>query len=465
MTSAKLWGGRQTGALNPAFEAFNRSLPFDQRLVSMDIAGSVAWAKALGQAEVLKAAEVADLCSALEQLAEEVLGDPDLLNASDAEDVHAFVEEALIAKLGDLGKRLHTGRSRNDQVATDMRLYQRAAAKEIASRIQDLIAALVELAEREVDTVLPGYTHLQRAQPISAGHHALCYAEMLARDEGRLSDALARQDTCPLGSGALAGTAFDLDREALAKDLGFGAATANSLDAVASRDSQLELVFACSTAMLTLSRLAEDWIFFASQEAGFLKLSDEVTTGSSLMPQKKNPDALELLRGKASRVMGHWTTLASLQKGLPLAYNKDLQEDKEALFDAMDTTLACLEVAAVCVRGAKYDPQACEAACAGGHLDATDLADLLVAKGVPFRDAHERIGILVRAADQAGVGLSQLPPALSQEHLPELASSNLTEELSLTRILERRCVLGGTAPSRVRAAIDTWKTRLKSWNN
>ena len=465
MTSAKLWGGRQTGALNPAFEAFNRSLPFDQRLVSMDIAGSVAWAKALGQAEVLKAAEVADLCSALEQLAEEVRGDPDLLNASDAEDVHAFVEEALIAKLGDLGKRLHTGRSRNDQVATDMRLYQRAAAKDISSRIQDLIAALVELAEREVDTVLPGYTHLQRAQPISAGHHALCYAEMLARDEGRLSDALARQDTCPLGSGALAGTAFDLDREALAKDLGFGAATANSLDAVASRDSQLELVFACSTAMLTLSRLAEDWIFFASQEAGFLKLSDEVTTGSSLMPQKKNPDALELLRGKASRVMGHWTTLASLQKGLPLAYNKDLQEDKEALFDAMDTTLACLEVAAVCVRGAKYDPQACEAACAGGHLDAMDLADLLVAKGVPFRDAHERIGILVRAADQAGVGLSQLPPALSQEHLSELASSNLTEELSLTRILERRCVLGGTAPSRVRAAIDTWKTRLKSWNN
>jgi len=465
MTATRLWGGRQSGALNPAFEAFNRSLPFDQRLVQEDIAGSMAWAKALKQAGVLNSADTKALIEALEQLSQEVSQDPAALDASQAEDVHAFVEQALIQKVGEVGKRLHTGRSRNDQVATDMRLYVRKAGAELDQQLKSLIEALVQLAEREVDTVLPGYTHLQRAQPISAGHHALCYAEMLGRDAGRLKDALLRQDTSPLGCGALAGTAFPIDREALAKSLGFASACANSLDAVASRDGLLELVSACSTTMLSLSRLAEDWIFFASQEAGFLTLSDEVTTGSSLMPQKKNPDALELLRGKTARVLGAWTTLASLQKGLPLAYNKDLQEDKEALFDALDTTSACLQVASVCVGAASYNRQRCQQACAEGHLDATDLADLLVAAGVTFRDAHHRIGVLVCAADEGGFELSQLPADLTGEHLPELAHLDLAAELSPTRILERRCALGGTAPSRVKQEIERWKTRLKSWNN
>ena len=298
-------GRRQSGALDPAFEAFNRSLPFDRRLVDEDLVGSLAWARALGGAGCWRRADVDALVAALAELRDEVAADPERLAASPAEDVHAFVESALGEKVGDLAKRLHTGRSRNDQVATDVRLFLRAEAKDLDGCIRQLVAELVALAEREAATPLPGYTHLRRAQPITAGHHALCYAEMLYRDAGRLCDAAARLDESPLGCGALAGTAFPVDREALAADLGFGRAAHNSLDAVASRDGILEVIFACTTALVTLSRLAEDWIFFASQEAGFLTMGDEVTTGSSLMPQKKNPDALELIRGKCARVIGH----------------------------------------------------------------------------------------------------------------------------------------------------------------
>ena len=463
MSGPRLWGGRQSGALDPAFEAFNRSLPFDRRLVDEDLVGSMAWARALGGAGVLEAADVDALVAALAELRDEVAADPERLAASPAEDVHAFVESALGEKVGDLAKRLHTGRSRNDQVATDVRLFLRTEAKDLDGCIRQLVAELVALAEREAATPLPGYTHLQRAQPITAGHHALCYAEMLYRDAGRLCDAAARLDESPLGCGALAGTAFPVDREALAADLGFGRVAHNSLDAVASRDGILEVVFACTTALVTLSRLAEDWIFFASQEAGFLTMGDEVTTGSSLMPQKKNPDALELIRGKCARVIGHLTALASLQKGLPLAYDKDLQEDKEALFDALDTTRACLTVTATCVRTARYREDRCRAACATGHLDATDLADLLVARDVPFRDAHHKVGAAVAAAEQLGCVLADLPAEVRAEHLPELDGLDLAAELSVDSILERRAALGGTAPSRVRAEVDRWKTVLQSW--
>ena len=457
-----MWGGRFEGGLDPAFEAFNRSLGFDRRLLEADLVGSAAWARALGGAGVLTAEEVAALEAALTELGTELAADPTPLDASDAEDVHGFVEVALQARVGDLARKLHTGRSRNDQVATDLKLWLRGKALELDAATRGLCDALVELAARTADVAVPGYTHLQRAQPVTAGHHALAYAEMLARDAGRLGDALGRMDTCPLGSAALAGTAWPVDRVALAADLGFTAPTDNSLDAVSDRDHALEVMFACSLLMTHLSRLAEDWIFLASQEAGMLALGDDVSTGSSLMPQKKNPDALELVRGKCGRVLGDLTGLMATCKALPLAYDKDLQEDKEALFDAVDTTLACVRVTTTVVDGARYDPEACRAACARGFLDATDLADLLVQAGVPFRDAHERVGACVRAALELGCELPELPAERRAELLSEL-DVDLAEALSVEAVLARRDVLGGTAPEQVRAQVAAWKERLMAW--
>ena len=460
--SEKMWGGRFESGLDPAFEAFNCSLGFDRRLLEADLLGSAAWARALGSAGVLEADEVAALEVALEELGGELAADPSPLDASDAEDVHGFVEVALQAKVGDLARRLHTGRSRNDQVATDLKLWLRAKLAELDGAAKGLVTALVDLAERTADLAVPGYTHLQRAQPVTAGHHALAYAEMLARDAGRFSDAAGRMDTCPLGSAALAGTAWPVDRIALATDLGFAVPTDNSLDAVSDRDHALEAMFAGSLVMTHLSRLAEDWIFLASQEAGMLTLGDDVSTGSSLMPQKKNPDALELVRGKCGRVLGDLTGLLATCKALPLAYDKDLQEDKEALFDALDTTLACLRVTTTVVQGARYDREACRAACARGFLDATDLADLLVAAGVPFRDAHARVGVCVRAALELGCELSELPAERRAELLPEL-DVDLAEALSVEAVLARRDVLGGTSPAQVSAQVATWKERLELW--
>jgi argininosuccinate lyase/amino-acid N-acetyltransferase len=323
-----------------------------------------------------------------------------------------------------------------------------------------LARALVELAGRSASIILPGYTHLQRAQPISAAHHALAYVEMLARDRERFAAALERSATCPLGSGALAGTAWPIDREALARELGFTrGATRNSLDAVSDRDHVLELCFAASLTALHLSRLAEDWIFFATQEAGLLELDDAVTTGSSLMPQKKNPDALELVRGKTGRVVGALQGLMLTLKGLPLAYNKDCQEDKQALFDALDTTESSLRACTLVVAHAHYREEACRRAAARGFLDATDLADLLVKKGVPFRDAHERVGRAVREALEQGLELSELAEERRAEHFPELSGA-FPLELTLEKQVERRSTLGGTAPERVLAEIDRWRGEL-----
>lgn len=459
-TGGKLWGGRFQGPLDAEFEAFNRSLRFDCRLLHQDIAGSKAWARALGAAGVLTDEDVSRLQIALDALDQELADDPGPLAASSAEDVHSFVETALAAKVGDLAKRLHTGRSRNDQVATDLKLFLRDACKDVLSGLRDLIGEFVELAGRETRTPIPGYTHLQRAQPITVGHHALAYAEMLWRDASRIEDAAKRMDSCPLGSGALAGTAWPIDREQLADDLQFSAGpTRNSLDAVSARDHVIEVVGACATIMVHLSRFAEDWIFYATQEAGFLRLSDQVSTGSSLMPQKRNPDALELIRGKSGRVIGHLMGLLTCVKGLPLAYNKDLQEDKEALFGALDTTVACLRVAATCVNGAVFDGERGATACARGHLDATDLADLLVTAGVPFRDAHERVGECVKIAESLGCTLAELPREKREEWLPELGE-DLSTALTPESVLARRDRLGGTAPDRVAEAIESWRARL-----
>jgi len=461
---SKLWGGRFSGGLDPRFEGFNRSLGVDSRMWREDIQGSLAWAKALHAGKVIDDAEERAIREGLERLALRLAEKPELLQYSQAEDVHSLVEGELRADIGDPARKLHTGRSRNDQVATDLRLFLKGRGATLQERIRSLQRALVELAERHAGDPMPGYTHLQRAQPVTIGHHLLAYAEMLERDRTRFVDALARMDRCPLGSGALAGTAFPVEREALARALGFAGPTRNSLDSVAARDHASELAFACSTVAVHLSRLAEDWIFFASQEARFVELSDAVATGSSLMPQKKNPDSLELLRGKSARVLGVLQALLVLQKGLPLAYDKDLQEDKELLFDALDTADASLEIAEITVRNVRFDTARCRAEATRGYANATDLADWLVRRGIPFRDAHERAGNVVRVALESRCELEDLPAPAWRALLPELAA--VTEEqwraeLSMEAVLEHRNQIGGTAPERVRAEVREWKRRLE----
>lgn len=338
-----LWGGRFSQAADQRFKQFNDSLRFDYRLAEQDIIGSVALSKALVTVGVLTATEQQQLEQALDALLAEVQADPQAILHSDAEDIHSWVETKLIDKVGDLGKKLHTGRSRNDQVATDLKLWCKFQITELQTAVKQLQQALVATAETNQDAVMPGYTHLQRAQPVTFAHWCLAYAEMLSRDQSRLQDTLTRLDVSPLGSGALAGTAYAIDREQLAGWLGFASATRNSLDSVSDRDHVLELLSDASIGMVHLSRFAEDLIFFNSGEAAFVDLSDRVTSGSSLMPQKKNPDALELIRGKCGRVQGALTGMMMTLKGLPLAYNKDMQEDKEGLFDALDTLpTACI---------------------------------------------------------------------------------------------------------------------------
>jgi argininosuccinate lyase len=461
-----LWGGRFDGEPSPNFVAFNQSLSVDRRLWRADITGSLAWCKALAQAGVLDEREAREIATGLREIAIEIETDPKSLERSSAEDVHTFVESRLTEIVGEAARKLHTGRSRNDQVATDLKLHLKSRASELDARLVDLIRALVELAEPNAALPMPGYTHMQRAQPITVGHHLLAYVEMFARDRRRLTDAATGFDSSPLGSGALAGTAFSIDRDALATDLGFARATTNSLDAVSDRDHACELAFVCSLAMVHLSRLAEDWIFFASHEARFLELSDAVATGSSLMPQKKNPDGLELVRGKTGRVLGDLQALLVTLKGLPLAYDKDLQEDKPALFDALDTTEACLEIAALVVRNARFDADRCRSEANRGFANATDLADLLVRRGIPFRDAHERAGRVVRAALDAGVELDALPDSVRERLLPELSAlgaKSWANELSVEAVLARRSSLGGTAPDQVKSQVEAWKERLETW--
>lgn len=457
---SRMWGGRFGGQPDPDFERFQRSLPFDRRLLDHDLRGSIAWARALTAAGVLGVGEGKKLVAALRRIGKSLAADPRPMLRSRAEDVHTFVEQALEREVGELARKLHTGRSRNDQVATDLKLWMFDASHALDGQIERLARALVGLAERTADLPMPGFTHLQRAQPITAGHHALAYVEMLSRDRGRLADAVRRMGTCPLGSGALAGSAIAVDRRAIAKELAFSAGPArNSLDAVSDRDHVCELLFCASLLMTHLSRLAEDWIFFASQEAGYLALGDPVTTGSSLMPQKQNPDLLELLRGKTGRVIGHLQAMLITLKGLPLAYDKDLQEDKEGLFDAFDTVAACVEMATLAVRHARYQRTRCRTESQRGYLNATDLADLLVEQGIPFRDAHRRSGEVVRRAIEQGVEVEELAASDRRELLPEL-TIDLKRALSVERVLARRSTIGGTAPTRVRAEVRRWRNQL-----
>jgi argininosuccinate lyase/amino-acid N-acetyltransferase len=457
-----LWGARFESGPDALFKALNDSLRFDYRLAEQDITGSIGWAKAIHQAGVLTAQELETLTLALHALQTEVRMHPDLPAKDADEDIHSWVERKLIERVGALGKKLHTGRSRNDQVATDLRLWTRQAIENRLAELKEARRSLLDLAERELGTtptILPGYTHLQRAQPVLFAHWALAYFEMLTRDAARFEDARRRVNVCPLGSGALAGTAYKIDRDQLAKDLGFDAASSNSLDAVSDRDFVLETLAAASITAVHLSRLGEDLILYGSQEFAFVEFDDSVSSGSSLMPQKKNPDSAELLRGKSGRVIGPLVSLLTTVKGLPLAYNKDLQEDKEPLFDAMDHLSLSLRVVPKILDTLKINRARCDQAAKGGYSNATDLADYLVAKGVPFRDAHEQVGRAVRLAIGAGLPLEDLPLEQLRTVCPK-AERDVGDALALAAGLAKREVYGGTGPASVRAALSAARDRL-----
>ena len=447
-----LWGGRFTQAADQRFKQFNDSLRFDYRLAEQDIVGSVAWSKALVTVGVLTAEEQAQLEEALNVLLEDVRARPQQILESDAEDIHSWVEGKLIDKVGQLGKKLHTGRSRNDQVATDLKLWCKDTVSELLTANRQLQSALVETAQNNQDAVMPGYTHLQRAQPVTFAHWCLAYVEMLARDESRLQDALKRLDVSPLGCGALAGTAYEIDREQLAGWLGFASATRNSLDSVSDRDHVLELLSAAAIGMVHLSRFAEDLIFFNTGEAGFVELSDRVTSGSSLMPQKKNPDALELIRGKCGRVQGALTGMMMTLKGLPLAYNKDMQEDKEPIFDSIDTVKLCLPVFCDMIATMTVKKDNMLKGSKGGFTNATDVADYLVKKGLPFREAHAVVGRMVFYSIEHDKALDDLTMDEFKE-FSDIIEDDIYNAISMETCVNDRKVIGGPAKEVVEKAI------------
>lgn len=451
--SKKLWGGRFEGKIDPGFAEFNNSYRFDRRLFEADVTASTAYCEALENAGVITAAEGAQIRDALEVILKN--GAPE--NHS-SEDVHSFVEARLIELIGDTGRKLHTGRSRNDQVATDFRLWLRSSIDELTETIRDTQSSLLDFAEANRDVVIPGYTHLQRAQPVLLAHWCLAYFEMLARDRERLTEVRRRVNVMPLGSAALAGTSFPINREALATALGFEGVSRNSLDAVSDRDFAVEFLSAGALIMVHLSRLAEDVILYASTEFGFFQLGDAIATGSSLMPQKKNPDSMELVRGKAGRVFGDLMALLTTLKGLPLAYNKDMQEDKEAVFDAFDTTSASLRVTATVLRNIGIDKERAAAAASSGYMNATELADYLVRKGMPFRDAHEVVGKIVTQAIALGRELGQM----ELKTFSVLIEDDVYEALSLERTLGSKSQIGGTAREVVDEAVTADRTDLIS---
>jgi argininosuccinate lyase len=457
----QLWGGRFDKGPAREFYEFNRSFGFDRRLLPFDAQGSLAHAKVLVAAKILTRDEFDRVEQALEKMLGEIALDASQLDDPEIEDVHSFLETYLTRELGDLGKKIHSGRSRNDQVATAFRLWLVHESVGARADLDRLLNALLTSAERNPDTMIPGYTHLQRAQPVLWSHWCLAYVEMILRDRARLDELQKRLKVLPLGSGALAGSSLALDREIARDHLGFDALCANSLDGVSDRDFVLEWQSFASIFMIHLSRLAEDLILYASAEFGLVELGDEVSSGSSLMPQKKNPDALELIRGKTGRVIGSFVGFLTTVKGLPLAYNKDLQEDKEALFDTVDTLRASARNAALVL--AHTRPRASDKIplpLTQGFMNATDLADLCVLKGVPFREAHEKVGALVRLALTQGLELADLPAAQIQELLPELGASALAE-ISLRACLDRKSGVGGTAPARVREALATARQKIE----
>ena len=454
------WGGRFQESTDAFVAEFTASVGFDQRLAQEDITGSRAHAAMLVKQGVLSEADGDAIARGLDAIADEIARGAFVWDTA-LEDVHMNIEKRLTDRIGDAGKRLHTGRSRNDQVATDIRLYTRAAIDRILGEIRRLQAAIVALAEREAETIMPGFTHLQVAQPVTFGHHLMAWYEMLARDAGRFRDCRARLNQSPLGAAALAGTTYPIDRHMTAAALGFAAPCANSLDAVSDRDFAIECCAAAATLMMHLSRIAEELIIWNSAAYRFIELPDRFCTGSSIMPQKKNPDVPELVRGKTGRVYGHLVALLTLMKSQPLAYNKDNQEDKEPLFDTLDTVLACLRAFADMIPAIEANHTAMYRAAGAGYSTATDLADYLVRHGVPFRDAHEIVGRAVHLAIERDCTLDALPLADLQALSPAI-TEDVYQSLTLEGSVNARDHFGGTAPAQVKARIKQAKETLQN---
>ena len=455
----KMWSGRFRQPLDPEFERWQRSFPFDRCLLEYEIEASRAHGRALKNAGAISAEELALMLFGLDQIREKAAADLAFLEDEEAEDVHHFVEKKLVSLIGDAGYKLHTGRSRNEQIATDLRLYVRGSIDELQVKLADLLDAFLASAERAGNAAMPAYTHLQKAEPVLVAHWLLAYVEMFTRDSERLADCRKRVNLCPLGSGAVAGTTIALDRRAMTAELGFDAPTANSVDATSDRDFVLEFVTHLSLQGVHLSRWAEEMILFSTQEFGFLRLPEAYSTGSSAMPQKKNPDLLELVRGKAGRVAGSATTLLMSVKGLPLAYNKDLQETQEPLFDASETSLTMLPLVTGWMRAVEFEFEHMQMATQSGFMNAWAAATYLVERGVPFRLAHEQVGKAVVFCVEKGCELRDLSLEQLRQFSP-LIEADFHSRLELDAVLAIHDVVGGTAPGRVKQAISDARQRV-----
>jgi len=455
----KMWSGRFRQPLDPAFERWQRSFPFDQILLPFELDASRAHARALEHAGILSSEETADIVRGLEQIGEKAKADPSFLKDDEAEDVHHFVERQLVALIGDTGYKLHSGRSRNEQIATDLRLYVRSAIDQLQLLLADWMQAILARAEKSGDAAMPAYTHLQRAEPVLVTHWLLAYIDMFLRDSDRFADCRRRLNVCPLGSGAVAGATVPLDRAAMATDLQFDAPTANSLDATSDRDFVLEFVQVLSLLALHLSRWAEEMILFSTQEYGFISLPEAFSTGSSAMPQKKNPDLLELVRGKAGRILGAATSLLITVKGLPLAYNKDMQETQEPLFDATQTILSILPLATGFMKAVEFDYDRMKHAAQSGFMNAWAAATYLVDRGVPSRLAHEAVGKAVKLCVERGCELQDLSLADLQQISPAF-NNDFSKCLALEAVLSIHNVEGGTARASVKQAIQRAEQRI-----
>ncbi len=451
----KLWGGRFEGEMDELVRQFSESLSVDRRLARYDVQGSIAHATMLGKCGIIPAEEAEEIVARLQAILAAIELGTLSLDADD-EDIHSLVERVLTESLGPVGGKLHTARSRNDQIALDVRMFAKGAIRDLQQRVRDLQRTLIQRAEEHFDVIMPGFTHTQHAQPVLLSHHLLAYFWMLQRDAERLQDCLERTDVMPLGSAALAGTSFPLDRQFVAEQLGFRRVSDNSLDAVSDRDFAMELVFCCATIMLHLSRLCEELVLWSSSEFGFVDFDDRYATGSSIMPQKKNPDVAELVRGKSGRVFGDLTALLTLMKGLPLTYNRDMQEDKEPLFDAVDTTAISLSVLNGAVATLTFNTEKMRAAAAVGFSLATDLADYLTKKGLPFRESHHVIGRIVRDCIARNRTLEEMSAEDYQQFHP-LFAPDVTRLLSVDAGVAARNVIGGTAPESVRQQLEKAK--------
>jgi argininosuccinate lyase len=455
----KLWGGRFTAGTDKSVDDFHSSIRFDSRMYRQDIKGSMAHAEMLGKCGIIAQDDAKLICTTLGEILEDIENGKIRFEV-DAEDIHMNIEKILIERIGDTGKRLHTGRSRNDQVALDIRMYLKDEISEVKHMLAELLETLLNISENNLDTIMPGYTHLQRAQPITLAHHMMAYFQMFRRDIERLGDCRRRMDVMPLGSGALAGTTYPLDRQFVADKLGFSGITENSLDGVSDRDFAIELASCLSIIMMHLSRFCEELILWSSAEFSFVEMDDAFSTGSSIMPQKKNPDVAELVRGKTGRVYGSLITLLTVMKALPLAYNKDMQEDKEAIFDAVDTVKGCLPVFVKMLASMKIKKENMYHAAQGGFTNATDMADYLVKKGIPFRSAHEIIGKMVLYCINNNKAIDQLTLEEFKEFSPNI-EADVYNEISLEKCVSGRSLPGGPAVESVKAAIASGRRYLQ----